>query len=166
MALTTRAAPRAAQVQGHTERVLQIATCMAMAGFGEAVARMAGMARAFYWDKVLWAVHKGHKGAQRGRTYLMYAAETGNLARLRFLLARGAAVDEGNKWGSTALVCASFTGHLEAVRCLVEHGADVNAAMKDDGFTALMWASQEGHLEIVRFLVEHGGVNLDRKSGV
>ncbi len=92
MAMTTRAATRAAHVQDHTERVLQIATCMAMAGFGEAVACMVRMARAFYGDEVLWAVHKGYKGAQRERTYLMHAAWTGNLARLRFLLARGAAV--------------------------------------------------------------------------
>ena len=47
------------ELDEHTERVLQIATCMAMAGFGEAVACMVGMARTFYGDEVLWAVHKG-----------------------------------------------------------------------------------------------------------
>ena len=107
----------AGELDEHTERVLQIATCMAMAGFGEAVARMVRMARAFYWDKVLWAVHKDHKGARR-RTYLMHAAWTGNLARVGFLLARRSAVDEGNKWGTTALMCASEAGHVETARCL------------------------------------------------
>ena len=53
------AAVAAGELDEHTERVLQIATCMAMAGFGEAVACMVRMARAFYGDEVLWAVHHG-----------------------------------------------------------------------------------------------------------
>ena len=155
MAVAAHAAPQAAQLDEHTERLLQVATCMVMSGFGEAVSGLTSMARAFYGDAVLWAVHKGHRGP-RGRTRLMYAAKVGDVARARFLLAQGAVAGESDALGITALMWASSQGRLEIVRCLVGHGADVNAAMTNDGMTALMWACEKGHLEIVRCLIGHG----------
>ncbi len=150
--MTTRAAAKAAAYETHVERVLLIALGLALSGYGEAVTAMTGMARAFRADVTLWNVHKAYKGPAGGRTLLMHAARTGDVARARFLLERGAAIGEGNKKGSTALMCASDIGHLDCMRFLVEHGvAAVNAARTLDGMTALMFASQNGHLECVPF---------------
>jgi ankyrin repeat protein len=150
-------ATRAAKYREHVEDVLKIATGLALSGYGEAVGQMTGMARAFRSDVPLWAVHKAHRGPL-GRTRLMFAAWKGDVERARFLVERGAAVDELDKNSNPALWYACFDGRLDALRFLVERGgAAVNAARATDGVTALMCASQEGHLEIVRYLVERGG---------
>ena len=86
----------------HVEDVLKIATGLALSGYGEAVGQMTGMARVFRADAPLWAVHKAHKGP-RGRTRLMYAAWTGDVERARFLLERGAAVDDLDTAGDSAV---------------------------------------------------------------
>jgi hypothetical protein len=124
--------------QEHVEDVLKIVTGLALSGYGAAVVQMTGMARAFRADVPLWAVHKAHKGP-RGRTRLMYAARKGDVERARFLLERGAAIDDLNKYGDPALVYACQKGHLDVVRFLVERGgAAVNAARTTVGTTALM----------------------------
>ena len=155
MAMATRAAKRAALLEDYTERLLQVATCMAMCGFGEAVGGLTGMARAFYGDAVLWAVHKGHRGP-RGRTRLMYAAMVKDVARARFLLAQGAAVDVVDANLATALMYACEAGALEVAHCLVERGASVNAVRGGGGQTALMYACENGHPEVARCLLAHG----------
>jgi ankyrin repeat protein len=146
----------AAKYEEHVERVLKIALGLALSGYGEAVCGMTGMARAFRADITLHNVHKAYQGP-RGRTLLMHAARTGDVARARFLVGRGAAVHARTRRGLTALMCACQNGHLETVRFLVEHGgAAVGAATPHDGTTALMVASRHGHVDTVRWLVEHG----------
>jgi hypothetical protein len=108
-------AASAEDYQEYVEDVLKIATGLALSGYGEAVGQITGMARAFRSDVPLWAVHKAHRGP-RGRTRLMYAAGKGTVERVRFLVERGAAVNEGDQLGNTALMAASQFGHLEAVR--------------------------------------------------
>ncbi len=103
------------------ERVLDVATCLALGGYGEAVARMTGMAHAFHTDVTLWNVHKAYRGP-RGRTLLMHAASAGDVARARFLLERGAAINGSDPRGASALVIACVLGNLSIMRCLVEHG--------------------------------------------
>ena len=146
----------------HLERLLRVATCLAMCGYGAQVAQLAATARAFYSDAQVWAAQVHHRGAQGRRTHLMHAARKGSTARVQYLLDRGAAVDAVTVVGRTALMLASDSGHLETVRCLVERGgANVNAARTSDGMTALMYASEKGRLEIVRCLVERGGANVN-----
>ena len=86
------------------------------------------------------------------RTRLMYAAQAGNVARLRWLIARGARLELKDWDGNTALMWASLEGRLGAVRELLLRGAAVDTA-DDDGATPLYIASQEGHLEVVRELL-------------
>ena len=143
------------------ERLLRVATCLAMCGYGAQVAQLAGAARAFYSDAQVWGAQVHHRGAL-GRMHLMHAAHMGSAARVQYLLDRGASADAVDVHGQTALMMACENGHLETVRCLVERGgANVNAARTADGFTALMSASVKGHLETVRFLVERGGANVN-----
>ena len=84
--------PAAVAYEDHVERVLLIALGLALGGYGEAVAGMTGMARAFRADETLWTVHKAYKGQAGGQTLLMHAARKGDVARARFLLERGAAI--------------------------------------------------------------------------
>ena len=156
MAAGTRAAAAKLRYVDHTERVLHLATCIALSGHGEAVAAMTTMARAFRADAALWAVHKAYQGPS-GRTHLMHAARTGNEARAAFLLAQGASASQATKLGCEALMCASEGGHLRLARLLVDLGrAPLDAAKAGDGMTALMYACSSGRLEVARFLVERG----------
>ena len=93
----------------------------------------------------------------------MYAAKTGNVARARFLLDRGAIIDACTHFNKdkrancgTALMFASRKNHVDVVRLLIERGANLNAARIGDGMTALMIASLFGHLDVARLLVENG----------
>lgn len=86
---------------------------------------------------------------------LVYAAEDGDLEKVKYLLAKGVPVDAGNKNQVTALIGAAWEGHLEIVKYLIEKGADIEA--RDDfGGTALSHAASGGYTAIVRMLFEQG----------
>lgn len=77
------------------------------------------------------------------------------LETVKYLIGKGAIVDESTNTGMTPLMMASSNGNLGIVKYLIEHGADVNA--KDFlGYTSLILASECGYLEVVKYLVEHG----------
>ena len=98
------------------------------------------------------------------RTRLMYAAQAGNVARLRWLIARGARLELKDWEGRTALFWASWEGRVEVVRELLARGAVVNAA-KNNGATPLYIASEKGHVECVRALLGDGAaINQARVS--
>lgn len=67
---------------------------------------------------------------------LVVAAEAGDLAALRRLLAAGTPVDVRDGAGRTALLAATQRDQVEAARLLIERGADVNAkdALQDSAF--------------------------------
>ena len=60
-----------------------------------------------------------------GATALMWG--TGDAAKVRLLLERGASVNAKTKDGVTALVTAARRGNLESVRTLLARGADPKA---------------------------------------
>src|SRR5205085_1724136 len=63
-----------------------------------------------------------------GRTLLMLAARTGNVASIRQLLAHGENANAAEtRTGSTALMWAALENRADAVRALVAGGANVNA---------------------------------------
>ncbi len=80
-------------------------------------------------------LHQG-QARGRGRSLLMASARRGDLARVRWLLGRGANANAQTDLGETALMEACQMGHLGIVRELLGNGADVNAA-EADGKTAL-----------------------------
>ncbi|KAG7382670.1 Leucine-rich repeat serine/threonine-protein kinase 2 [Phytophthora pseudosyringae] len=75
-----------------------------------------------------------------GRTALMWAACSGRVEIVQYLVEQGA--DKG-----TALMWAAEQGQLGMVQYLVERGGG--------GSTAMMWAAENGHLGVVRYLAEH-----------
>ena len=63
----------------------------------------------------------------RQMTSLMWAAQDGYLALVRFLVSEGADIHMRDENGWTALMWATVGGHLALVRFLVSEGVDVNA---------------------------------------
>ena len=75
---------------------LQALTRCAQNGYGRDVEAAATLlCRESWGEHQTWAALKDLPHGPRGRTRLMHAAAVGNVARLRWLLARGARVDLG-----------------------------------------------------------------------
>jgi ankyrin repeat protein len=91
-------------------------------------------------------------GGQHGMTPLMFASRGGHVRVVRWLVDKGAAINEHYRDGRTALWFACFQGRAPVVRWLVEKGADASIST-GWGSTPLMAASYQGHLEVVRLLL-------------
>jgi len=84
---------------------------------------------------------------------LLAAADEGNAAMVRSLIAEGAHVNATTSTGPTALILATEGGYLDVAKILLAKGADVNG--KDNsGKTALMYAAKKGRLDILELLLE------------
>ncbi|MCG2660701.1 MAG: ankyrin repeat domain-containing protein [Kiritimatiellae bacterium] len=95
-----------------------------------------------------------------GWTPLMRALSSGDLAKVKVLIANCADVNAGGNGGWTPLMVAAFGsssrhGRLDLVKFLVANGADVKARNKY-GKTPLSLAAAQGHLDVVEFLKQHG----------
>ena len=86
---------------------------------------------------------------------LIRAAEAGDAAQIRALLAQGASVRARDARGRTALLAATQGNRIEAARHLIEAGADVNAQdeLRDSAF---LLAGARGYLEILRLTLRAG----------
>ena len=152
-------------------------------GFGRDVEPFLALSRETWGEEQLWAAVKDlpHGTLRRegpakrfyptfsreagpysmARTRLMYAAQAGDAARLRWLLARGSRLELKDWAGRMALSWASGrasgAGSLEVVRELLARGAAVGAA-DDNGTAPLHYASAAGHLEVVRELLARGAM--------
>eukprot|EP00435_Cladocopium_sp_Y103_P026940 s818_g6.t1 len=83
-----------------------------------------------------------------GHTALTKAAHVGDMDLVRFLVQRGAKIDEGNP-----LLEAAETGHPSVVRYLLEAGAEKNCRGFEDA-TPLLMAVSFGHHMAVDILLE------------
>ncbi len=123
-------------------------------------------------QELLAAVRAGNleatEAAIKAGADVNYADEHGNTALIaapreegadpnivRFLIDRGANVNDVNIYGVTALGQAALWGHIEIARMLIEADADVNHA-NSDGNTPLILAAQDGCIAIVKMLIEAG----------
>ena len=85
----------------------------------------------------------------------MWAAWSGHVAVVQYLVTAGAEMEAKDKKGLTALMLAAKKGHVETAQCLVTDGAEMEAKDKK-GLTALMLAAKKGHVETAQCLVTDG----------
>lgn len=69
-----------------------------------------------------------------GMTPFMYAAYTGQVEVMKFLLRKGSKVNERDLWKQTALMYAAYQAQTEALAFLAGSGADMNAKSQENFF--------------------------------
>jgi ankyrin repeat protein len=88
---------------------------------------------------------------------LHFAAQDGNIVRIRELLAHGRSPNVFDEISKTPLHYAAEHGHIEIMRVLLEAGADVNAHEEERiGNTPLRDVADECSLAVATLLVESG----------
>lgn len=98
-------------------------------------------------------------------TDLGVAASTGDVGRVKQLLAAGQNINGRDGEGYTPVMWAALNGQVGAVSTLITLGANLNHQDRE-GYTALMWAAQNKHATIVRQLLNAGAsVNLRDSHG-
>jgi ankyrin repeat protein len=90
-----------------------------------------------------------------GETPLHWAAFSGNIDLVRFLLEKGAEVDARNGRGLTPLAFAALQGRTPAAGLLIERGADANVRNALN-ITSLIIAAEQGAVELVEKLISAG----------
>jgi len=117
--------------------------------------------------KILAFIHSLTFGCFRDTASICHAAKTGDVAKIRVLLAADPRlVDAKNASGVSPLWLAAQEGHVEASKLLLEKGAVVDR-QDSDGISSLWIAAQEGHLDTVKLLVEKGAaLELKDRGGV
>ena len=118
------------------------------------------------WAVTVWFVFTS--GIMRGHeptTPLTVAAERGDAAEVKKLIAAGADLNERDKSGYTALVWAARNGSTEVAEPLIEARADMNARdCARNGWTPLIHAIHKNNNEMARLLIERGA-DVNAKAG-
>ena len=78
-----------------------------------------------------------------------------DLDRVKFLVGKGADVNQADNQGWTPLLSAARQRHDDMIKLLIELGADVNLA-KSDGTTPLIAAASRDHVPSIKVLLAHG----------
>jgi ankyrin repeat protein len=101
-----------------------------------------------------------------GRTALHFAANSGHLDLVKYLLAKGVDINLKSNANTTPLHFAAFSGHLDIVKWLVENHAELEIK-NNQMATPLYFAAMKGHSDVLKYLVENGAVvdALDREEG-
>ena len=81
------------------------------------------------------------------------AAGTGDLDKLKQLLAEDRQVDEKDGWGGTALLFSASAGKLEALAFLLGKGADPSVSDRL-GFTLVHAAAVSGDEQVLQHILE------------
>lgn len=88
-------------------------------------------------------------------TPLLRACRSGQLPMVRYLLSKGARVDEKDSYGDTALLSAAMFNQLPVVQYLLTHGSSLKE--RSTGLhSAVIRAAMNGHLSTVRWLLANG----------
>ena len=101
-----------------------------------------------------------------GQTALMYAAETGRMQVLEYLVSKGADVNaKSGNLHNTSLMYAAAANRLEAIEFLIARGANVDA-VNSWKQSALIFAAYKGNADAIKLLLENGAhANLKNKDG-
>jgi len=94
---------------------------------------------------------------ERDESDLHFAAQDGDMTRVRQLLAEGRSPNAFDELSKTPLHYAAEKGHMDIMRVLLEAGADVNAHEEARiGNTPLRDIADECSLAVATFLVDAG----------
>ncbi|UCH83917.1 MAG: ankyrin repeat domain-containing protein [Candidatus Latescibacterota bacterium] len=98
-------------------------------------------------------------------TPLHFAAASGNLDLVEYLVSSGAEVDAPNNVGQTPLLYAAYDGHVEICEFLIRVGA--KADFRDGrGNSPLDFAARQGQLDVVALLIAEGAeIDRDGRDG-
>jgi hypothetical protein len=145
------------------ESEAEVFSAMAAEGHLPEGKMVSNIARRFRADPVLVPIVKNKEGP-KGRTSLMFAAKQGDLARVRFLLEKGADPTKEDSNFHSVIYYAAVGGNRQILDFLIEHGADINYQNKW-GNTALHYAAAYGNIAAVELLCAAGiDVNLVNAS--
>ncbi|XP_059047017.1 26S proteasome non-ATPase regulatory subunit 10-like [Achroia grisella] len=89
-----------------------------------------------------------------GRQLLHWAALSGNVHLVEYLIGHGNSVNSVDDTGSTPLILAASAGKNEVVLLLIGKGADVDHKT-NRGQSALHYACSKGHYSVVKLLVQN-----------
>jgi len=148
--------------ENHLNKVAIVQAAMAEQGYKNQAKSLSQTTRALVADPQTIGIIKNKQGP-KGRTALMYAAKTGDLAKVRFLIQKGADPTKEDADLHSVLYYAAVGGNPEILRLLLEHGADLNYTNKW-GNTALHYATAYGNVGAVRILCE-AGANINVTNG-
>jgi ankyrin repeat protein len=101
------------------------------------------------------------------RTPLLWAAEHGHTDLVRFLLERGADIEDRADERESPLMLAAVGGHRDTVQVLLERGADPDY-VTDKGWDAVMFAELGKHDGVAALIKEaqghHGPLHEDERT--
>lgn len=99
---------------------------------------------------------------EHGFSLLSRAAAQGHTATVRYLVSKGAIIDEANNAGNTSLLLAVDGGHTDTVKALLQAGASIEHA-NNNGHNPLILALIRKQKRIAGQLLE-SGANVEHKS--
>lgn len=100
-----------------------------------------------------------------GEMPIHYAAVSGQIEVVKYLLSRGADINSRDNYNNTPLIMTSNHWHNNLTKYLIEKGADVNAKGDDDE-TLLLRVTRTTNYSIVEYIVKKGAdVNVKDKDG-
>ncbi|MDJ0841628.1 MAG: PQQ-binding-like beta-propeller repeat protein [Acidobacteriota bacterium] len=108
------------------------------------------------WFNLLPLLVLGLCSAAASDKDIFEAARSGDLDRIRQLVASGVDVNTRTPYQATALTFAAEKGHKEIVRYLLERGAKPDVEDRFYHMTPLGWAVSTGKPEIAEMLIPHG----------
>lgn len=92
---------------------------------------------------------------REGDPVIILIAEHGNELGIRYLIARGARVNDTGRDSRTALGVAASRGYVDVMKHLIEHGADTEKpGLRRE--VPIIRAARAGKLEAVKLLIESG----------
>ena len=120
-------------------------------------------------DKVRAEIEGGTSVDSRdasGQTALMYAAESGRMEVVEYLVSKGADVNAESKLTLiTPLFYATSFNRLDVMEFLIANGAKVDALSNWEN-TALFWAAALGRVDAVNLLLENGAdASIENRDG-
>ena len=101
----------------------------------------------------------------KGETVLWYAARSGDIDILKWIVNKVKNINQLNDDKENALTGAVYSGNMDCVRLLMEKGININN-IDNNGDTALFYSVYLKYIEISEYLIEHGAdINIVDNEG-